>query len=238
MENNSPLHEMQLELENVQSVINVTKENIDALNERFSKLKPSPKIYLEEFEDLTLKLHQLKTMEQDLVEKMQAVQEQNELELKASTKKEFLRAHLPNQQRTSVQKVPGLILRDALAKALSRRNITFDMCEVYQGDTNIPIPWDSDISLLNCDEVTVQILEFPGFPTYISHQFVRKTFFSLAFCECCRRLLFTGFYCSQCNYRFHQRCVDKVPPLCSKLQMDTYYRMLLASDSQSYVSNR
>ena len=28
--------------------------------------------------------------------------------------------------------------------------------------------------------------------TRISHNFVRKTFFSLAFCECCRRLLFQG----------------------------------------------
>jgi B-Raf proto-oncogene serine/threonine-protein kinase len=234
----SPLYEMQLELENVQSVIYLTKENIDALNDRFSKFKPSPKIYLDEFEELTSKLHQLKMMEQNLIEKMQAVQEQNELELKALTKKVFLRAHLPNQQRTSVQVVAGLRLREALAKALSRRNLTFDMCEVYQSDTNIPIPWDTDLSSLNCGEISVKILDCPGFPTYISHQFVRKTFFSLAFCECCRRLLFTGFYCNQCNYRFHQRCVDKVPPLCSKLQMDTYYRMLLASDTSSCASNR
>ena len=79
----SPL-KMQLELENVQSVIQLTKENIDALNERFSKFKPSPKIYLEEYQDLTSKLHQLKMMEQNLVEKMQSIQEQNEV------KKDFL----------------------------------------------------------------------------------------------------------------------------------------------------
>lgn len=45
----SPL-EMHLELENVQSVIQLTKENIDALNERFCKFKPPPKIYLEEYQ--------------------------------------------------------------------------------------------------------------------------------------------------------------------------------------------
>lgn len=76
--NDSPL-KMQLELENVQNVIQLTKEYIDALNERFSKFKPSPKIYLEEYQDLTSKLHQLKTMEQNLVEKMQSIQEQNEV---------------------------------------------------------------------------------------------------------------------------------------------------------------
>lgn len=41
---------LQLELENVQSVLQLTKENIDALNERFSKFKPPPKIYLEEYQ--------------------------------------------------------------------------------------------------------------------------------------------------------------------------------------------
>jgi pole hole protein len=79
------LHEMQLELENVQSVIQLTKENIDALNDRFSKFKPSPKIYLEEYQDLTSKLHQLKMMEQNLVEKIQSVQDQLEVRFEIAT---------------------------------------------------------------------------------------------------------------------------------------------------------
>lgn len=56
----------------------------------------------------------------------------------------------------------------------------------------------------------------------IGHQFIRKTFFSLAFCECCRRLLFTGLYCNQCNYRFHQRCGKDVPAECNQINMDSY----------------
>ncbi|XP_035793099.1 raf homolog serine/threonine-protein kinase Raf-like isoform X2 [Anopheles albimanus] len=141
----------------------------------------------------------------------------------------LLRAFLPNQQRTSVQVIPGMRLKDALAKALKRRNLTCEFCEVTAGNSDYPIPWETDVSALNCDEVFVRILDI-GFPTYISHQFIRKTFFSLAFCECCRRLLFTGFYCNQCNYRFHQRCVDKVPPICSKRHMDsTFYHVLLAN---------
>lgn len=160
------------------------------------------------------------------------------VEVKVQTnKKMYLRAHLPNQQRTTVPVVPGQRLKDALAKKLNSRNLTFDMCQVYQSDNDNPIGWDVDISSLNCDEISVKILDVVGFPTYISHQFIRKTFFSLAFCECCRRLLFTGFYCNQCNYRFHQRCADKVPPLCSKLQMDTYYQILLANSEGSSYSN-
>lgn len=70
-----------------------------------------------------------------------------------------------------------------------------------------------------------------------SFQFVRKTFFSLAFCECCRRLLFTGFYCTQCNFRFHQRCADKVPPLCHQIHMDSYYQLLLAHNDNNFLSS-
>lgn len=35
---------------------------------------PAPKIYLEEYEDLTSKLHHFETMERDLVSKIEAIQ--------------------------------------------------------------------------------------------------------------------------------------------------------------------
>lgn len=66
---------------------------------------------------------------------------------------------------------------------------------------------------------------------------MRKTFFSLTFCECCRRLLFTGFYCTQCNYRFHQRCADKVPPLCHQLHNDSFYQLLLSQNPDGDLEN-
>ena len=45
-----------------------------------------------------------------------------------------------------------------------------------------PPPWPPCLLLQVSDNLPVT--------TRISHNFVRKTFFSLAFCECCRRLLF------------------------------------------------
>lgn len=48
-----------------------------------------------------------------------------------------------------------------------------------------------DISLLDGEEIKVEMSDSFPVTTSISHNFVRKTFFSLAFCECCRRLLFT-----------------------------------------------
>ncbi|KFB43995.1 AGAP004699-PA-like protein [Anopheles sinensis] len=242
-----PFSQLEEDLRNIKSVIHVTRENIDALNAKFADFQQPPALYLEEYQELTSKLHDLEIKEQDLLEKkMQLQNEQSsepseppdpeervEVESMCGTlsrqSKMLLRAFLPNQQRTSVQVIPGMRLKDALAKALKRRNLTCEFCEVTAGNSDYPIPWETDVSALNCDEVFVRILDI-GFPTYISHQFIRKTFFSLAFCECCRRLLFTGFYCNQCNYRFHQRCVDKVPPICSKRHMDsTFYHVLLAN---------
>ena len=55
-----------------------------------------------------------------------------------------------------------------------------------------------DVSVLDGDEIKVEVSEKFPITTSISHNFVRKTFFSLAFCECCRRLLFTvNIICNQ-----------------------------------------
>ncbi|XP_064554950.1 raf homolog serine/threonine-protein kinase Raf [Drosophila montana] len=151
--------------------------------------------------------------------------------------KVLLRAHLPNQQRTSVEVVAGTRLCDALMKALTLRQLEPFMCEVSttQHSGRHIIPWNTDIGTLHVEEIYVRLLDkFPLGP-YIKHQFIRKTFFSLVFCEGCRRLLFTGFYCSQCNFRFHQRCAGRVPMLCQPFSVDSYYERLLSSYPENSV---
>lgn len=131
----------------------------------------------------------------------------------------FLKAHLPNSQHTSVEVIAGLRLCDALMKALKRRNLTCGMCEVTAIGHDKPIDWDTDIISIRAEEIYVKVINNLPIMTHISHQFVRKTFFTLTFCECCRRLLFTGFLCTQCNYRFHPQCAHMVPHMCH--QVDT-----------------
>ncbi|XP_032594254.1 raf homolog serine/threonine-protein kinase Raf isoform X2 [Drosophila grimshawi] len=151
--------------------------------------------------------------------------------------KVLLRAHLPNQQRTSVEVVAGTRLCDALMKALTLRQLEPSMCEVSttpHSGRNI-IPWNRDIGTLHVEEIYVRLLDrFPLGP-HIKHQFIRKTFFSLVFCEGCRHLLFQGFYCSQCNFRFHQRCAGRVPMLCQPFSVDSYYECLLSSYPENSV---
>lgn len=257
------------DLRNVQNIMTVTQNNIDALNAKFSNLKNPPELILTEVQELVSKLQDLKEKEQDLHKRIQQLeasaggQEETdslvpELERDTVTsdnssrqiggndqtgdggagdkpKQYLLRAYLPNEQRTSVQVMPGRKLRDALIKALRRRNMHCEMCEVTTVDGNEIIPWDMDISLIKAKEVQVTVMEKFPIISQISHQFIRKTFFSLAFCECCRRLLFTGFYCNQCNFRFHQRCADKVPPMC-KIESNTYYQYLLDQNPENCVN--
>ncbi|KAH8261928.1 raf homolog serine/threonine-protein kinase Raf isoform X1 [Drosophila bipectinata] len=148
----------------------------------------------------------------------------------------LLRAHLPNQQRTSVEVVAGVRLCDALMKALKLRQLTPDMCEVSTSHSGRHIiPWNTDIGTLHVEEIFVRLVDKFPIRTHINHQFLRKTFFSLVFCEGCRRLLFTGFYCSQCNFRFHQRCAGRVPMLCQPFPMDSYYQLMLAENQDNGI---
>ena len=220
--------DIQQELKNIENVIILTRVNIDALNAKFADVQHPPAIYLKEYDDLTSKLHELEAQERRLKEELSNGRESPDLSECYHSKYDcdrprpkFLRAHLPNQQRTSVQVREGLTLREALAKAMKLRNLIYEMCCVYRGDYNKPINWDVDISTLDCEEIVVKIIDNFPISTSISHNFVRKTFFSLVFCEYCRRLLFQGFYCRTCGFRFHQRCASGVPYLCQVLYSRT-----------------
>lgn len=133
----------------------------------------------------------------------------------------FVRAHLGNHGRTSVPVKQGVTLRDALSKAMKLRKLTPETCAVYRCDdtTKTPIYWDTDMTQLEGEEIRVEVSDNLPVTTRISHNFVRKTFFSLAFCECCRRLLFQGFCCRTCGYKFHQKCALRVPKLCQQVRM-------------------
>ncbi|XP_061085036.1 serine/threonine-protein kinase B-raf-like isoform X2 [Conger conger] len=130
-----------------------------------------------------------------------------------SPQKPIVRVFLPNKQRTVVPARSGMTVRDSLKKALMMRGLIPECCAVYriQDGEKKPIGWDTDISWLTGEELHVEVLENVPLTT---HNFVRKTFFTLAFCDFCRKLLFQGFRCQTCGYKFHQRCSTEVPLMC------------------------
>lgn len=58
------------ELRNIESVIIVTRRNIDALNEKFANLQEPPAMYIIEYQELTQKLHELETKKCELTERV------------------------------------------------------------------------------------------------------------------------------------------------------------------------
>ncbi|CAB4062530.1 BRAF [Lepeophtheirus salmonis] len=179
------------DLINIQHHIRLTKDHIDKLNERFAPYQHPPGIFVTEYEELTSKLHDFTLAEASLKEKL--------LEMGPSESPPWA----PPPAKSPVQK------------------LTPETCAVYKcsDPTKTPISWDMDISLIDSEEIKVEISTYFPVTTSISHNFVRKTFFSLAFCECCRRLLFQGFCCRTCGYKFHQKCADNVPKLCQQVRM-------------------
>lgn len=124
-----------------------------------------------------------------------------------------VKVYLPNKQRTVVTVREGMSVYDSLDKALKVRGLNQDCCVVYRlikGRKTVTA-WDTAIAPLDGEELIVEVLE--DVPLTM-HNFVRKTFFSLAFCDFCLKFLFHGFRCQTCGYKFHQHCSSKVPTVC------------------------
>uniref|UniRef100_A0A8C5V740 non-specific serine/threonine protein kinase n=1 Tax=Microcebus murinus TaxID=30608 RepID=A0A8C5V740_MICMU len=124
-----------------------------------------------------------------------------------------VKVYLPNKQRTVVTVRDGMSVYDSLDKALKVRGLNQDCCVVYRlikGRKTVTA-WDTAIAPLDGEELIVEVLE--DVPLTM-HNFVRKTFFSLAFCDFCLKFLFNGFRCQTCGYKFHQHCSSKVPTVC------------------------
>ncbi|XP_076855247.1 serine/threonine-protein kinase A-Raf [Brachyhypopomus gauderio] len=129
-----------------------------------------------------------------------------------------IRVYLPNKQRTVVNVRPGQTVHDSLDKALKVRGLSQECCAVFrllEGRKRFT-EWNTDITPLVGEELLVEVLD--DVPLTM-HNFVRKTFFKLAYCDFCHKFLFNGFRCQTCGYKFHQHCSSKVPTVC--VDMDT-----------------
>ncbi|XP_041130665.1 serine/threonine-protein kinase A-Raf [Polyodon spathula] len=137
-----------------------------------------------------------------------------------------IRVYLPNKQRTVVTVRPGQTVYDSLDKALKVRGLNQDCCAVYRllkGRKQLT-DWSTDITPLQGEELLVEVLD--DVPLTM-HNFVRKTFFKLAYCDFCHKFLFHGFRCQTCGYKFHQHCSSKVPTVC--VDMDTMNKLCLSN---------
>uniref|UniRef100_G3RVK1 RAF proto-oncogene serine/threonine-protein kinase n=1 Tax=Gorilla gorilla gorilla TaxID=9595 RepID=G3RVK1_GORGO len=73
------------------------------------------------------------------------------------------------------------------------------------------LDWNTDAASLIGEELQVDFLDHVPLTT---HNFARKTFLKLAFCDICQKFLLNGFRCQTCGYKFHEHCSTKVPTMC------------------------
>lgn len=136
--------------------------------------------------------------------------------------KRFLNVYLPNQQRTIIPIQDGQTVRDALARAMKKRQLTVAMCSVSSCDNNLPIPWDSDVADLNsCSKIEVRIM---------THQ-IRRSLFKWTNCAYCQKILFTCLRCQTCGIKFHSRCSAYISPRCQPTNQ--YFLYLLQRNGQN-----
>lgn len=127
-----------------------------------------------------------------------------------------IRVYLPNQQRTVVNVRPGMTLHSCLIKALKVRGLQPQCCAVFrlhpgQRSKKLRMDWNTDSTSLIGEELLVEVLDHVPLTT---HNFVRKTYLKLAFCDICQKFLLNGFRCQTCGYKFHEHCSTKVPTMC------------------------
>uniref|UniRef100_A0A5F8HEF7 RAF proto-oncogene serine/threonine-protein kinase n=1 Tax=Monodelphis domestica TaxID=13616 RepID=A0A5F8HEF7_MONDO len=138
-----------------------------------------------------------------------------------------IRVFLPNKQRTVVNVRNGMSLHDCLMKALKVRGLQPECCAVFRllhehkgllcWLPKVPemkktrLDWNTDAASLVGEELQVDFLDHVPLTT---HNFARKTFLKLAFCDICQKFLLNGFRCQTCGYKFHEHCSTKVPTMC------------------------
>ncbi|XP_021343297.1 serine/threonine-protein kinase B-raf-like isoform X1 [Mizuhopecten yessoensis] len=267
---------LQDQIHNIQKVIRLTKENLEALNATFGKHQNPDPMYIQEYEALANKIHELQEKESHLMtcyeqilynereSPTDATQEQegplktptpillgstqgNNLQtagLAAQSSPKALRAghvkaYLPDEQVTSARVEPGIILKEALKKAMSRRGLEAEKYEVYDNKTKMPISWDIDMANLGPGrELRVQLKR--GQPSLFMHNIVRKTYFFLTFCDGCGKSLFQSLMCKTCNIKFHQRCINRVSFLCPWIDAIDIHKPLPTVDVENtyYIRNR
>ncbi|XP_049608259.1 raf-1 proto-oncogene, serine/threonine kinase a isoform X2 [Syngnathus scovelli] len=127
-----------------------------------------------------------------------------------------IRVYLPNQQRTVINVRPGMTLQSCLIKGLNVRGLQPQCCAVFrlhpgQRSKKLRMDWNTDLTSLIGEDFLVEVLDHVPLTT---HNFVRKTYLKLAYCDICQKFLLNAFRCQTCGYKFHEHCSTKVPTMC------------------------
>ncbi|XP_065845058.1 serine/threonine-protein kinase A-Raf-like isoform X2 [Oscarella lobularis] len=206
---------VEAELRHVLEVIGVLKNLLESLTSQIAEQKQSPAMYIEHYEDVKGKISEYMAKEKLLRKILEESDDIRPLPPPmVLSPSQHVRAYLPHQQRTMVLVRPNVTIQEALQKAMRMRGMTCETCLVYRCNFRKLIPWDTKLTEIAEEEISIEYREEFELAS-IEHNFARKTYFSLAFCDVCRSLLLSGYRCQTCGYKFHERCASNVPTLCT-----------------------
>lgn len=236
----------EVEVNSLQKVIKLTKENLHKIEGQVINVQHPPSIFLEEYVDLQKRLTELTTREKVLLERRTATCSTSSAEPSPhsttpsssgatspipSSRSSFtgsdhpfsppLRAHirvrLPYHQYTVVKCKPDVTLREALDKGMRTRGLAPETCLICNFQTRDIIRWDTELSnFMDGEELSVERIDDLPITGQFNHCFAKKTFLSFPFCDCCKQRLWIGYRCQNCGYKFHQRCAAMIPPYCEE----------------------
>lgn len=237
----------EVEVNSLQKVIKLTKENLDKIEGQFLNVQHPPSIYFEEYNDLRNKLSELRTRERLLLERRSTSSAEpsppcttpsssgatspiipssrssftgSDHPFSPQTLRTHIRVNLPNQQYTVLKCKPGITLKEALDKGMRTRGLTPEACLICDCYSRNIVGWDTDLSSFVEDvELSVERIDDLPQTGELSHRFARKTFLTLPLCDSCKQRLLQGFRCQICGLKFHQRCAADIPPYCDQAVM-------------------
>ncbi|XP_039251469.1 serine/threonine-protein kinase B-raf-like isoform X2 [Styela clava] len=131
-----------------------------------------------------------------------------------------IRIFLPNG-KTTVGAVIGKSLKSQVLQKTARLKDLrdkADQCSVFKFGTNQPVDWEVDSGRLAGMELELRT-DNKSFKEktrilQAEHNFTRKTFLTLTYCDHCQRILFHGMYCKMCSLKLHQRCIHLAQEFC------------------------
>ncbi|XP_011868759.1 PREDICTED: serine/threonine-protein kinase A-Raf-like [Vollenhovia emeryi] len=239
--------ELNDEIENVEKVMTVYTAHIAKWLGVIESYPRSVKDFMNEYTAGTNRLHELQCTEmrlrQELEELMELIEEVKELEEMGTEEDEIevveeevatLLVHLPNNQHTTIRVEEGVTLRQALATSMERRHLDVKDCAAFIKQKNMfTISWDAQIATLQCKEIFVETMEQAPVPVLFKHNFLSNTV-TVGICNYCRSTVLYGYICTECNRRYHPKCIYHAPTLCEHVKnRRAYYERLLACNKMT-----
>ncbi|XP_063714304.1 RAF proto-oncogene serine/threonine-protein kinase-like isoform X2 [Symsagittifera roscoffensis] len=139
----------------------------------------------------------------------------------------FIKINLPGGMHTYIQPRCKLLLRDALDRKLSTRNMKIEMCSVYRVENGVKhfVDWATDIDLLkNEDYLSIefrdQYKEFGVLKQ--THDIATKRIILSNCCVCRQTIVLEGYICKSCGLKCHKLCGEKLPDECKKDNVDLH----------------